>query len=174
MNFPIYLFEQGEPFAGSRVSVGEFTLMISDMQRMMTLGKLMTTSGRASRAELILLNCALDHEHRFGDNITVAQTAKDLGVPMPSVSRLLRSLTEKGFIERYNDPADRRNVHIKVTESGINELKSVLGNIFSIIDKAMLDFSDEEISLMIDLRHRFTDSVFKALNEGRTTDNAGN
>lgn len=157
-----------------RVSVGDFTLLISDMQRIMTLCQRMTASSRASRAELVLLNCALDHEHRFGDNITVAQTAKDLGVPMPSVSRLLRSLTEKGFIERYNDPADRRNVHIKVTESGRNELKSVLENIFSIIDRAMLDFSDEEISMMTDLRHRFTDSVSKAFNEGRTTDNAGN
>lgn len=157
-----------------RITVGEFTLLISDMQRMMTLGKLMTTSGRVSRAELILLNCALEHEQKYGENITVAQTARELGVPMSSVSRLLRALTEKELIERYNDLADRRTVHIKVTENGRNELKNVIRNIFSILDRAMLDFSDEEISTMIDLRRRFNDSLFKAINEGRTTDNAGN
>ncbi len=160
--------------ACKRITVGEFTLLISDMQRMMSLVQRITSNSRASRAELILLNCALDYEHKHNENITVAETAKDLGMPMPSVSRLLRSLTEKGFVERYNDPADRRNIHIKVTESGRSELKKVLGNVISVLDRAMLDFSDEEISTMIDLRHRFTDSIYKTVNEGRTTDNAGN
>lgn len=172
LKYLTYLFENHETLSGGRISGSEYGRLLGNMQRLMTLGHQIIASGCACQSELVLVHCALDYDREHGENITVAQAAKRLGVPMPSVSRSLRSLTEKGFVERYNDPADRRAVRVRVTEKGELELRRVLGNIFSVFDKAMRDFSDEEISTMIDLHGKFTDSVYKAVNEGRTTDNA--
>ncbi|MDE7361300.1 MAG: MarR family transcriptional regulator [Oscillospiraceae bacterium] len=174
MKYLTYLFEHSDILAGRRISSNEYGRLLGYMQRLMSLGQRIISSGCASQSEIVLVHCALDHDREHGENITVAQAAKKLGVPMPSISRSLRSLTEKGFVERYNDPADRRAVRVRVTKRGENELKRVLENIFSVFDKAMCDFSDEEIIKMIDLHGRFIDSISKAINEGRTTDNAGN
>lgn len=175
MKYLTYLFEnrvENREIPCGRVSSVEYGRLLGNMQQMMTLGQQIVSSGCACRSELVLVHCALDHEREFGENITVAQAAKRLGVTMPSISRSLRSLTEKGFVERLSDPDDRRTVRIRITERGERELKAVLENIFSVFDKAMRDFSDEEISTMIDLHGKFIDSVYKAVNEGRTTDDA--
>lgn len=174
MKYLTYLLEHSDILNGRRISSGEYGRLLGDMQRLMSLGHQIVSGGCLSQSELVLAHCALDHVREYGENITVARAAKKLGVPMPSVSRTLRSLTEKGFVERYNDPADRRAVRIRVTGKGEEELKRVLGKIFSAFDKALFDFTDDEISMMIDLHGRFTDSICRAINEGRTTDNAGN
>lgn len=172
LNYLTYLLESCDIPFGRRVSSGEYGKLLGDMQRLMSVGHQIVSRGGACQSELLLMHCALDYEREHGENITVAQAAKKLVVPAPSVSRSLRSLTEKGFVERCNDPADRRAVRIRVTDKGEREFKMTLEGIFSVFAKAMSDFSDEEITTMIELHGKFIDSVYRAVNEGRTTDNA--
>lgn len=175
MRYLTYLFETGGIPKDKRVPGELYRQLLSNMQRIISLVSFVFSSGCASQSEIVLIHCALDYAKAHdGENITVAQAANQIGVPVPSVSRSLRSLSEKGFIERYNDPNDRRTVRLKVTETGENELRKLLERIFSVFDSAFRSFSDEEITMMTDLHDRFTDAVYKAVTERRTTDNAGN
>lgn len=165
------LLDGSEILDEKRIPSELYGRLLGDMQQLMSLCPVITSYGCASQSEIVLMHCALNYtaEHG-GENITVAQAAKQLGVPMPSVSRTLKSLTEKGFVERYSDPNDRRAVRIKVTRTGENELKNVLRHIFSVIDKAMCDFMDEEIKQMIELHGRFVNAISNAVLSERRTD----
>lgn len=164
MNYLTQLLESGEILGEKRVSGELYGRLLGDMQRVMSLPSAILAGGCASQSELIVVHCALNYANENGGgNITVAQAAKRLGIPVPSVSRSLRSLSQKGFIERYSDPADRRTVRIKVTEAGEDELKRLLGRVFSVFDKAMCDFSDDEIKTMIELHGRFVNAVTNAV-----------
>lgn len=168
------LLDSSEILGEKRIPSELYGQLLGNMQQLMSFGPAVTSCGCASQSEIVLVHCALNYaaEHN-GENITVAQAAKRLGAQTPSVSRMLRSLSQKGFIERYSDPDDRRAVRIKVTQRGEDELKSVLRHTFSVLDKAMCDFSDEEIKMMIELYGRFTEAVSRVITEGGAG-NAGN
>lgn len=173
MKYLTYLLENGEILGERHIPSALYGRLIGDMQRLMTLTPAIISGGCASQSEFFLVYCALNYaKENDGENITVAQAAKRIGVPMPSVSRTLKGLSQKGFIERYSDPNDRRNVRIKVTPEGENELKKLLNNIFAVFDKAMRDFSDEEIKMMTELHGRFTEAISRTVLSERGTDNA--
>ena len=66
---------------------------------------------------------------------------------MPNVSRLLNKLMEKGLIEKERNLSDQRVVYVKLTAEGLAIKKQ--GRI--IIDKGVIDFSDEEANSLNDL-----------------------
>lgn len=120
----------------------------------------------ASHSEITLLYSALDSFAECGEHITAAQAAELLRVSAPSVSRTLKSLEEKGFIERDTDKNDRRSVRIIVTEEGERRVKGVLERVFAIMDRALKEFSTEELVKMAALHGRFVNSIEKAAERG--------
>ncbi|EKO38612.1 MAG: transcriptional regulator [Solidesulfovibrio magneticus str. Maddingley MBC34] len=54
--------------------------------------------------------------HNPGSNLT--DLAEYIGVSLPSMSKLVDTLTYRGFIERTPDAQDRRRVRLGLTEAG--------------------------------------------------------
>lgn len=121
-----------------------------------------------SRSEFMLLAQAADYSCTHnGINITVADAAEKLEVSSSAISRTLGGLLEKELVEREFDKNDRRNVRIAVTDKGKQVLDNFVNEAFVMIDKALKEFSDEEIELMFELQKRFIRSISKVLNERR-------
>ncbi|MYL82144.1 MarR family transcriptional regulator [Desulfovibrio aerotolerans] len=55
--------------------------------------------------------------HNTGSNLT--DLAEYIGVSLPSMSKLVDTLTSRGFIERTPDTSDRRRVRLGLTEAGL-------------------------------------------------------
>ncbi|MFP5259030.1 MAG: MarR family winged helix-turn-helix transcriptional regulator [Acidobacteriota bacterium] len=55
--------------------------------------------------------------HNPGSNLT--DLAEYIGVSLPSMSKLVDTLTTRGFIERTPDVSDRRRVRLGLTEAGL-------------------------------------------------------
>lgn len=55
--------------------------------------------------------------HNPGSNLT--DLAEYIGVSLPSMSKLVDTLTTRGFIERTPDASDRRRVRLGLTEAGL-------------------------------------------------------
>ncbi|MHC1789102.1 MarR family winged helix-turn-helix transcriptional regulator [Solidesulfovibrio sp.] len=55
--------------------------------------------------------------HNPGSNLT--DLAEYIGVSLPSMSKLVDTLTARGLIERKTDEADRRRVRLGLTEAGL-------------------------------------------------------
>lgn len=69
-----------------------------------------------------------------GAGITVSEISDFLGVTSPTVTQLLNSLEEGGFVERSADPSDRRAVRIRLTEKGESALNRAMASFFTAFD----------------------------------------
>ena len=82
---------------------------------------------------------------------------KYVGMDRSSLSRMVDSLEEKGFVWRKNDPEDRRKILISLTEKGercleiLNKItEEMVAELLSLADEQ--DFKDFEKSLEVMLR----------------------
>ena len=148
---------------GCRVPGEKFDTFINNLARLMDIKRVILSDSDVRQSEALVLFTALDFASETGKHITVAETAKRLGVSMPSVSRSLRSLSEKGYIERDFNENDRRSVRIIVTASGEEKFQGIMQRICATLDKTLEIFSDEELSQMIELQNRFVSSLTKTL-----------
>ncbi|HWJ02451.1 MAG TPA: MarR family transcriptional regulator [Verrucomicrobiae bacterium] len=66
---------------------------------------------------MLLIN--LHHlTQQTGHGVRVSELSTQLNITSVAVTQLVNSLETKGFVERLNDPADRRVVLVKPTPSG--------------------------------------------------------
>jgi DNA-binding MarR family transcriptional regulator len=75
---------------------------------------------RSTRGESVILRLL----GKMGSQ-TPSQLSKITGLSSGRVSSLLKALEEKGFIHRFTDDHDRRNVHVEITEAGREHNKAV-------------------------------------------------
>lgn len=60
--------------------------------------------------------------HSPGSNLT--DLAEHIGVSLPSMSKLVDTLSYRGFIDRQSDPTDRRRVRLSLTKEGLSVLSA--------------------------------------------------
>lgn len=163
MLFIPWAFEEGCPDIFARISHEEYTKLLKSIQTMCGMN-LSAAFSEMTMGELALsqLSAAYPAEHG-GEYITVANAAQLLGVSVPAVSRTLKNLQGKGYINRHVDESDRRSVRISVTESGRQALQSCMQQSIELLGEALEQFTDEELHQMIDLHQRFTESMAELL-----------
>lgn len=86
--------------------------------------------------------------HQLGP-MTVGQLAEMLTVSMPSVSSMLDRLEEHSLVERHRDEADRRLVHVRLTDRGRAEAEDAAGFRRGAIEKVLQRFSDPELRALL-------------------------
>lgn len=112
-----------------------------------------------SVGEFILVGSFLAYESEHdGKHITVNELASNLAVAVPSVSRSLRKLEERGLISRVTDENCRRNTFVIISEKGKELFKENEERVYCLMDKVMQRFSTEEINFAINF-HRDLQSV---------------
>lgn len=146
-----------------RVSEEKYGQFIDYFQQFLTFNPASLLGGSANRSEISLLYRALEYQYDRGENIAVAEAAKILGVSAPSVSRTLKSLVEKGYVERISDENDRRSVRIAVTDSGKELVDKFFAGMFSVLNAATGGLSAAEIESMIDLYGRIISAIASAV-----------
>lgn len=117
-------------------------------------------------AELALLHTAASYpKYNNGEHITVVQTASQLGVSAPAVSRTLKNLEGKGYVIREVNPEDRRSVRICVTEGGISVMTECIIESVKIVSETLSDFTDEELHTMIRLHNKLSANMTRVITE---------
>ncbi len=123
-----------------------------------------TVITKLTGAELALLHTAACYpQFNNGEYITVAQTAAQLGISAPAVSRTLKNLESKGYVSRQTNPDDRRSVYICVTENGLSAMTECIIESVKIVNEALSDFTDEELRTMIHLHNKLTNNMTKVI-----------
>lgn len=145
-----------------RVSAEKYAQFLEYFQRSISINPARLVGGSTCQSEMTLLYCALDHRYDSGENISVAEAAKQLDVSVPFVSKTLKNLTEKGYVERLSDENDRRCTRISVTPGGEALVNKFFIKVFSVLNTAMSDFTQDEIESMIDLYGRIINAVTNA------------
>lgn len=69
-------------------------------------------------SEMTLMICMERWNSSDEGGLKVSEISRLLGFSPPTITQLINSLEAKGMVERHADPADRRVVRVKLTESG--------------------------------------------------------
>lgn len=124
-------------------------------------------------SEFGVMCCASDFPRTHGGKtVTVAEIAQEMAVSVPAVSRTLRSLQEKGFINREVDENDRRSVRVTVTEAGGRLLEENLSYLTAGMNRVMSEFTEEEIRTIAELYSKFAKVMEQATDKKKGDFNA--
>jgi DNA-binding MarR family transcriptional regulator len=100
--------------------------------------------------------CALEME---GQDRSVKALADSMSVSLPAMSRAVDGLFERGFVQREEDPIDRRMKRVRLTESGrtvplaLNEARmSALHELIGSLDGEEAESLQKALALMLERR----------------------
>jgi DNA-binding MarR family transcriptional regulator len=108
---------------------------------------------------MLLLVLQGNETHGTGGGLQPSELSDLEGIPRNSVSAILASLEEEGFISRELHGTDRRKFVIRLTPRGRKTFKSKLGGQFQQITKCFDAFSSEERETLLKLLMRLTQSL---------------
>lgn len=165
MNYLLNFFEN-ELCCEKRVSAEKYAQFLEYFQRSISISPACLAGGTC-QSEITLLYRALDYHSDRKENISVAEAARQMDVSVPFVSKTLKRLAEKGYVERVSDENDRRCVRISVTSDGEEIVHKFFIKLFSVLNTAMSEFSRDEIETMIDLYGRVINSITTAVTSER-------
>ena len=78
--------------------------------------------------------------------LAAARLAAKLGMQPPAVSHVLKSLTERGWIERRRTTNDQRTVSIHLTEQGEQVLSASAGSAVGTLQRAVSALQNNELA----------------------------
>ena len=81
--------------------------------------------------------------------ITTSGLAERMQVQPSAISRTLRNLEEKGFIERTINKADRRNTYVELTEQGNVVLKECKNTVDELLEAVFSKMQREDMERLI-------------------------
>lgn len=78
--------------------------------------------------------------------MTASRLAQKLGMQRPAISHVLKSMAERGWIERKRHDTDQRSVRLHVTAGGRQTLGKTSGRAVGTLQRAVGKLSDRELS----------------------------
>jgi DNA-binding MarR family transcriptional regulator len=88
---------------------------------------------------------------------TMGELSADLGIPLSSATRIINWLVKAGFIERIQDPSDRRVVRVEMTKQARHFYQTAIDYNKQRISHLMQRFSAEERSQLLHLMGKLLD-----------------
>jgi DNA-binding MarR family transcriptional regulator len=85
--------------------------------------------------------CALEKD---GEERSVKALAESMGLSLPAMSRAVDGLFERGFVEREEDPTDRRMKRVRLTDAGRTVPRALNDARLSALAELMGSLGDEE------------------------------
>ena len=130
--------------------------LLSYLMRTATMGTFNTIAELDLSFTQIKVLCALEME---GQDRSVKALADSMSVSLPAMSRAVDGLFERGFVEREEDPTDRRMKRVRLTEAGrsvplaLNEARmSALHELIGSLDGEEAESLQKALALMLERR----------------------
>jgi len=89
--------------------------------------------------------CALEME---GEERSVKALAESMGVSLPTMSRAVDGLFERGFVQREEDRADRRMKRVRLTDAGRSVPQALNEARLSALQELMGSLDEDEASAL--------------------------
>ncbi len=78
-------------------------------------------------------------------NSQIGDVAKEMKIPISTLSRIAGRLEEKGFISRQKDDSDKRIIRLSLETEGDNIVKEVKKDVTNVIFDNIMNFSEKEL-----------------------------
>ena len=94
---------------------------------------------------------------------------KEIPLDLSTISRHCAALTRDGFLDRADDPSDRRAVLINVTEAGHKRLDRLRAEKSALLKDATAHWSNDDIENFTKLLDRMSQDLEKFAKSGRSS-----
>lgn len=111
------------------------------------------TFGGVSQREIITLELLAKYmdENSRSTGMNVSELTLCLGISMPQVSRMLKTLEEKGYIQRIVNDADRRSTYVIITDIGRLKRKCAMDEMDEYIRHVIERMGEDRIREMAEI-----------------------
>jgi DNA-binding MarR family transcriptional regulator len=89
--------------------------------------------------------CALEMD---GEERSVKALAESMGMSLPAMSRAVDALYERGFVDRQEDPVDRRVRRVRLTDAGRTVPEALNAARLSALQELLGSLGDEEAAAL--------------------------
>lgn len=93
-------------------------------------------------------------------SLTLGDVAAALGVHPSNATRMCDRLVAAGFVDRQDDPDDRRQLRLTLTEDGRELVESVMSHRRTAVARAMVAMAPDDRALLASTLGRFTEAAF--------------
>ncbi|MDL2319429.1 MarR family transcriptional regulator [Eubacteriales bacterium OttesenSCG-928-A19] len=141
----------------SRSIEREFIQTMQRFKRMQMLEAFSSTP----RGEFVAMEILAQHqrEHPCAEGLYGGELAARMHVTPPAVSRMLRHLEEKGFIERTVDTQDRRNTYIRLTRVGEAVRERKKEEMAAFMEGVIAEMGEDNMRQLLALWNRLIDHM---------------
>ena len=98
-------------------------------------------------------------------SVWVSELVEQLPVTAQAVSKLLRSIESKGFINRLTAAADRRHTEVRMTDDGKQLYMRLAMKYASLMDMVYADFEKDEFGEFLRLTEKFVNSYARYISD---------
>lgn len=119
-------------------------------------------SEEISFAEYIMLHLITEISSETGStDVLVSDIVKRVEVTPQAVSKLMRLVAHKGYIECFENASDRRSTGIRITDCGREVLSKTGEDLIAFRNGVFKEFSEDELASMHELMEKLKIAVQK-------------
>ena len=118
------------------------------------------------KSEFVMLEIIERENGNREQGVLASDIAKRLGITAPAVSKMLRSMEEKGYVERRVEEKDRRNTRVSITPDGKEAEQQVRRQMQEFITGVIERLGEERTKELIHLMNRYTE-IMQEENQNR-------
>ena len=93
---------------------------------------------------------AIQSLEKTHDHVKISDISDALQLPRPGVTRTVKEMVEKGYLEKLSSPDDKRVTYISITEAGKALSKQYVEEYFQSLAPYMDAISEEDAACMIE------------------------
>ena len=90
-------------------------------------------------------------------NVRISDISSAMNLPLPGVTRTVKEMAEKGYLEKAASKQDGRVMYVSITETGAALSERFDQRFFDMLSKELSDVSDSEADAMIRTTERLYD-----------------
>jgi DNA-binding MarR family transcriptional regulator len=98
-------------------------------------------------------------------SLTLSRVAAALGVHPSNATRMCDRLVAAGFVDRQDDPDDRRQLRLTLTDDGDELVETVMSHRRTAVARAMAEMAPDDRALLASTLEQFTYAAFGLVDE---------
>ena len=118
------------------------------------------------KSEFVMLEIIERENGNREQGVLASDIAKRLRITAPAVSKMLRSMEEKGYVERRVNEKDRRNTRVSITPDGKEAEQQVRRQMQEFITGVIERLGEDRTKEMILLMNQYTE-IMQEENQNR-------
>ena len=109
-----------------------------------------------SKSEFKIIYLLSKYQSEDEQLLTSSELSELMKVSSPAISRTVKSLLQKKLIIQEDDPQDRRNIFLKLTEEGHRQYERAIQHMENSMEMIFSEFTEKELENFIETGERLT------------------